>query len=434
MTELLVLLTFCTAVVACALSGISVIWALTFGFLLFTGYGLFRGHALRDLLAMAFKGVRTTSTIIIVMGLIGMLTGSWRASGTIAWLVSYAVDFVTPANALPAAFLLNALLSTLTGTSFGTVATMGVITMTLCDAMGINPMLSGGAILAGAFVGDRCSPVSTSAALVAAITKTNLYTNMRLMLKTGAIPFILAVAVYAAFGFFSDAEPADLAVREIFSRALTLSPWTLLPAVQLLTLVFCRVAIRDTMILSIAAAAAVSFFIQNQSAHDIFSTLIFGYAAPDADVARLLNGGGLLSMISVCVIVMISATYAGLFEGTGLLQSIERIIPAAAERITPFGTTVLTALAASAVACNQVLAVMLTNQLTQSIQPNAQHRAIELENTAIVIPPLIPWSIAGAVPIATIGAPTLCIAAAVYLWLLPLWGIFAQKHRAKHLL
>ena len=89
--------------------------------------------------------------------------------------------------------------------------------------------------------------------------------------------------------------------------------------------------------------------------------------------------------------------------------------------MTPFGAITITAVISAAVACNQVLAVMLTNQLCSDIRPDRQQMAIDLENTAIVIAPLIPWSIAGAVPIASVGAPTLCILAAFYLWFLPLW-------------
>ena len=145
MLEGIVLGLFAAAILSCALTGHTVIWALIAGFFLFSGYGLFRGHGLKALGAMASKGVRTIMGIVIVMALIGMLTGSWRASGTIARLVTDAASFITPEWGLLAAFLLNGLLSTLTGTAFGTVATMGVITATMLDAMGVSPLLSVGA-------------------------------------------------------------------------------------------------------------------------------------------------------------------------------------------------------------------------------------------------------------------------------------------------
>ena len=231
MLEGIVLGLFAAAILSCALTGHTVIWALIAGFFLFSGYGLFRGHGLKALGAMASKGVRTIMGIVIVMALIGMLTGSWRASGTIARLVTDAASFITPEWGLLAAFLLNGLLSTLTGTAFGTVATMGVITATMLDAMGVSPLLSGGAILAGVFMGDRCSPVSTSAALVAVVTKTNLYTNLKLMVKTSVVPLLAACAVYAAIGLLNPGRDAGIDVTGIFRSAFSLHWTTYLPAV-----------------------------------------------------------------------------------------------------------------------------------------------------------------------------------------------------------
>lgn len=381
MLEGIVLGLFAAAILSCALSGHTVIWALAAGFLLFSGYGLFRGHDLKSLARMASKGVKTIMGIVIVMALIGMLTGSWRASGTIARLVTDAAGFITPEWGLLAAFLLNGLLSTLTGTAFGTVATMGVITATMLDAMGVSPFLSGGAILAGVFMGDRCSPVSTSAALVAVVT--------------------LDAATY-------------------------------LPAVVLLALIFLKFSIRLTMVASTLSAVLLCAFVQDMSWRTIAETLIFGFAPSNADLAKMLAGGGLVSMLPVCAIILISSTYSGLLEGTGLIARLKGLLPGLARRLTPFGAVLTTAVVTCGIACNQALPVMLTNQLCDEVRPDRQKMAIDLENTVIVIAPLIPWSIAGAVPIASIGAPSACVLAAFYLWFLPLWQwILAFVERAR---
>ncbi len=155
MAEACALLLFAAAIVVCATTGVSVVFALCFGFFVFTGYGLFKGFTLRALFPMMMKGVKATAGIVIVMGLIGMLTGSWRASGTIARLVGDAAGFISPAWSLTTVFLINGAVSTLLGTSFGTAATLGVISMTMTNAMGVDPFLAGGAVLAGVFVGDR---------------------------------------------------------------------------------------------------------------------------------------------------------------------------------------------------------------------------------------------------------------------------------------
>ena len=140
----------------------------------------------------------------------------------------------------------------------------------------------------------------------------------------------------------------------------------------------------------------------------------------------MLSGGGLVSMLPVCAIILISSTFSGLIEGTGLISSIKDRIPKLSARITPFGTIVVTAFVTAAIACNQVLCVMLTNQLCGDIRKDRQKMAISLENSSIVIAPIIPWSIAGAVPIATVGAPVLCVLTAFYLWFLPLWQFLTE--------
>jgi NhaC family Na+:H+ antiporter len=112
---------------------------------------------------MTWSGISTVKNILIVFLLIGMISAVWRASGTIPMIIYTAGGFIRPAAFLVITFLLNCLLSILTGTSFGTSATMGVICMSIGTAMGMNPVYMGGAILGGAFFGDRCSPMSTSA-------------------------------------------------------------------------------------------------------------------------------------------------------------------------------------------------------------------------------------------------------------------------------
>ncbi len=431
MAEAAALLLFVAAVVTCAVTGTNVVFALLFGFFVFTSYGLIKGFSLRALTPLMMKGVKATAGVVIVMGLIGMLTGSWRASGTIARLVGDAASLISPEWSLVTVFLLNGAISTLLGTSFGTCATLGVISMTMTNAMGVSPVLSGGAILAGIYIGDRCSPVSTSAALVAIITHTSLYDNIRRMLVTGAVPLALSAAAYAILGFVFPGHRVDLNITAVFAKEFDLGLLTFLPAVVLIGLVLVRVPIKWVMTASILSAVLLCVFLQHQSWESVARTLILGYSAADPDVARMMNGGGLISMISVCLIVLISSTFSGLFDGTGLTDALKGCIPAMAQRLTPFGAVIATATVSAAIACNQALAVLLTEQFSRPLYPDDKERASHLENTAIVITPLIPWAIAGAVPVATIAAPGTCLLAAFYLWLLPLVNFFVEAMKAR---
>ena len=145
---------------------------------------------------MSWKGIKTAKNIFITFLLIGMLTALWRAAGTIPSIVSFCVGLMNPSVMIVMAFLLNCLVSVLTGTAFGTAATIGVICMTMAKAMGCKEILTGGAILSGVIFGDRSSPVSTSALLVSELTPTNNFDNIRLMVRTAFVPLILTCAFY----------------------------------------------------------------------------------------------------------------------------------------------------------------------------------------------------------------------------------------------
>ena len=141
----------------------------------------------------------------------------------------------------------------------------------------------------------------------------------------------------------------------------------------------------------------------------------------------MLNGGGVFSMLKVAAIVCLSSSYSGIFQKTGLLDRARQAIQQIAMKTTPFAAAVLTSIAASMIACNQTLAIMLTNQLCRQEQEEKEHFAIVLEDTAVVIAPLIPWSIAGNVPLTSSGSPALSVLTAFYLYLVPMWSLIIFK-------
>ena len=161
---------FCASLLTCILCGFSTLYAMLFGLVLFVAYGLRNGFSARELLAMSRKSLKPLFGVLRVFFFVSMLTAAWRASGTIAVIICYAVRLIRPQVFLLLTFLLNCAVSFLTGTSFGTAATMGVICMTMANSMGVSPALTGGAALSGVFFGDRCSPVSSSAHLFFSVT------------------------------------------------------------------------------------------------------------------------------------------------------------------------------------------------------------------------------------------------------------------------
>lgn len=296
---------------------------------------------------------------------------------------------------------------------------MGVVCMTVVRSMGISPALAGGAILSGVYFGDRCSPVSTSALLVSELTGTNIYENIRGMLRTALVPFLLSCALYALPCFARGGSGGAPDLWPLFGRVMRLHGSALLPAVLLLALSFLHVDVKKAMSASIAVALLLCLTVQRMPLSDIFAFSLWGYVSEDPEAAAMLNGGGVASMLRVAAIVCVSSSYTGIFQRTGLLDQIEAGMTAASRRITPFGAMLLTSAAVGVIACNQTLTILLTHQICGRTEDDPQALAIDLENTAVVIAPLVPWSIAGAVPLASVGAPLSSIPLAFFLYLLP---------------
>ena len=401
----------------------------------------------------AAGSVRSAGTVVVAFVLIGVLTSLWRASGTIAFIVAHSTAVIHAATVIPLSFLLCSAMSVLVGSSFASAATMGTICMSLGLSMQANPVMLGGAILAGVYVGDRCSPVSTSALLVKQLTHTNLFNTIARMLSTGAVPFVLSCVVYVAaavvewlcasggsgFGAARAAVSTNASsitdIGGLFSSAFDLHWLTLVPALLVIVLALLRVDVRLLMLASIAASVAVCVGVQHMEWAELLRLLIFGYHAQNPQVAALLDGGGILSMLTVMATVCISSAYAGIFAETRMLARLQQVIEMLGHRIGACGATMITATCAAALACNQTLTIMLTHQLCGGLygddESERSAQAIDLEDSAVVIAPLIPWSIAGAVPLATINAPTLSLAAATFLYLLPLSRMLASAVRRR---
>lgn len=433
MLEIIILSIFAAILLLSILSGYSILFALILGYLLFFTYGLVKNYTIIQLLEMSGKGISTVKNILFTFFLIGMITAVWRASGTIPFIIYYSSRLISPAAFILITFLLCSLISTLTGTSFGTVATVGVICMTIANVMGINAVFVGGAILSGIYFGDRCSPMSTSALLVSELTKTDIYRNIRNMIRTSIVPFAITCILYLFMGMAEKSIEGSTKIWNIFAENFYLHWVVVLPAVLIIVLSVLKINVKIAMTTSILAGSMICLFVQKTEVLTLLKLLVMGFHSSDKQLAALMDGGGIVSMLKVTAIVCFSSSYAGIFEGTGLLNGTKERIIKLSEKITPYGSSLLTSVITGMAACNQTLTIMLTYQLCKETVSDKEQMAIMLENTAVVIAPLIPWSIACAVPLATIAAPNQSIFAASYLYLLPVWNLFVNRKNKMNL-
>lgn len=427
MLEALIIGAFAAALLTSMILPCSILIPLMLGFALFFGYGVCKGHSFREMAGAALSGLRTMKTILVTFVLIGMLTAFWRVGGTIPFLVYHATRLCTPSVMLLMTFLLCCLVSFLTGTSFGTAATMGVICATMAASMGLPPAYTGGAVLAGAYFGDRGSPMSASTLLVAGITGTDVFRNVARMAKTALAPFLLSCALYLALGMRSSGgQGGGFDPGAVFAAHFDLSPWAALPVAVIVVLSLLRVNAVIALSASIAAAAGVSIFLQGMPLPEVLRAALMGCRPEDPQLAALLTGGGILSMAEVFLSVGISSCYAGMFRTTGFLDGAKGAVARASGRLGTFATVFATGLLTGMITCSQALTAILTHQLCGDLTENKEDMAVYLENTTIILPAVIPWSTASFGVLAMVGAPTASVAAACYLWLIPLWNLAVE--------
>lgn len=425
--EVLTIGIFCALLIICIITGKSILYALLAGLIIFSLYGKKQGYSWRQISRMALQGVWKVKNILLTFILIGMLTALWRQAGTIPAIICYTVRLIKPSTFLLMTFLLNCLISVLTGTALGTAATIGVVCATMASALGIPSWMTGGAILSGVYFGDRCSPVSTSALLVAELTETGIYTNIKNMIKSALAPFTITCILYltVSIQLHGKTEMPDLG--HAFGSEFRLSWIALLPAAVILLLSVVQAGVKIAMIASIVTAIPVCIGLQNMAFTELPELLLNGFHSTDVTVAAMLNGGGITSMLKVGAIVCISSSYSGIFQATGILNGFQKMVCLLADRTKPYFAVLVTSILTSVMACNQTLAIMLTGQLCSRTEPDKLRFANNLEDSAVIIAPLVPWSIACAVPLTAAGAPGYSVLFAVFLYLLPLCDLVLKK-------
>ena len=432
MGSIVAILLFSLSLIFCLLLKYSVIYALIVGYIIFVTYGLIKGHDLKVLIKKSFEGVLTVKNILLVFVLIGMITALWRASGTIAFIVYMGSKLISPSILILLTFLLCSILSFLIGTSLGTAATMGVICVSIGKAMGINPYYLGGAVLSGIYFGDRCSPMSTSALLIIELTKTNLYTNIKLMLKTSIIPFVTTCLFYLSLGLKSSTSPVSIDTTNIFKENYNLNIVVIVPAILIIILSLFKVNVKKTMLVSIVISFIIAMFFQKESVTSLINYCVYGFHHSNEKLNSMMKGGGILSMLNVGLIVAISSSYSGIFKETKMLILMKKYLKEFSKKTSNYFVIFLSSIISGAIACNQSLGIILTYELCEELK-DKQNMAIILENTIVLLVGLIPWNIAMAVPLKTIDIGLMSGLFAFYLYFLPLWnlllGIIKEKRK-----
>ena len=350
----------------------------------------------------AYEAIRVVVPTVCLLMAIGVMIGTWLQSGTIATIIVGGLRLINPTWLLPLTLLFCAVLSLVTGTSYGSVGSAGVAMMAIGNAMGINPGMVAGAVICGSMFGDKISPLSDTTNLAPAVAGAKLGDHVRSMLWTTLPPFLISLILFTVLGIrqtSGDYSAGDLNLYiEALNGEFQLGLVTLIPAVLIIVLLLLKVDAIVALGISAVAAGAVSVFWQGASLQSVIQVAYNGYSTgiENGILQTILNRGGMSSMLQYVAIICFAVGMGGMLEKLGVLENILEMI---VSHIRSDGTLILATLlvgyVVSLISCSQPMAHVLTGRLMaplfkdRKIAPEILSRC--LEDAGTLAGPMIPW-------------------------------------------
>lgn len=361
---------------------------------------------------------------ILILWSVGALIGAWMFSGVIPMIIYYGVEIINPKFLLVTAFLITAVFSTITGTSWGSAGTIGVAIMGIAGGLGVSLPATAGAVVAGSYFGDKLSPLSDTTNLAPLAAGSTLYEHIRHMLYTTIPATAVALVVYfvAGLGASGAGNPAETvaALQGTLDQMFQWNVFLLIPVVLIIAGSFLKWPTIPTMLGSALTAVLIGIVSQGFTLKNGFLALIKGFnvtmtgfegEVPKA-VLTLLNRGGAESMAGTTILVFCAMGFAGIMSVTGMLDVVlEAIMKKVKSTSGIIVSTIASCFTVAFVTGNSYLSILLPGQLFSSVYPkyNLQPKNLSrtLEDSGTVLVPLIPWSAAGAYMTATLGVSTM---------------------------
>jgi len=361
---------------------------------------------------------------ILILWSVGALIGSWMFSGVIPMIIYYGVEIINPKFLLVTAFLITAVFSTITGTSWGSVGTIGVAIMGIAGGLGVSLPATAGAVVAGSYFGDKLSPLSDTTNLAPLAAGSTLYDHIKHMLYTSIPATIVSLIVYFVAGLGSSGAGSTVeAVNLLQSNLAALFNWNILlliPVVLILIGSLVKWPTIPTMLGSALGAVVIGIFLQGFTLKNGFISLINGFNVTMTgyegemikDILTLLNRGGAVSMAGTTILVFCAMGFAGIMSVTGMLDVVlEAITKKVKTTAGIIISTIGSCFTVAFVTGNSYLSILLPGELFRSVYEKynlqAKNLSRTLEDSGTVLVPLVPWSAAGAYMTATLGVETL---------------------------
>lgn len=407
---------------------------LILGIFITTLFGLAHRFKWADIQAGIVGNVAVSVPVLGIMITVGMTISTWILCGTVPLLTKLGLIVLAPATFLPLTCIVCAIVSVATGTSWGTVGTLGLALLGVGEGMGIPMALTAGAIVSGAWFGDKMSPLSDTTNFAAAIVGADLYAHIRNMLPSTVPAMLIALVIYSILGgkyadhALGDADLATLI--SLIDTSFVLNILVLLPPVVILVTVLRKTPALPGIFLGVIAAGLIAIVVQGASPGEVMQTMMTGYVSDTGNdrLDTLLSKGGIMSMMWVVSLIMIAMAFGGVLEKTGCLDVIVKAILAKlsgrtslimASLLTTFGFN----LSSNAFVAYTVPGRMFAPAF-RGMRLSTTNLSRLLEDGATMTAPLIPWNSGAVFVSGTLGIPTILYAPFAFAnWIAPLFDL-----------
>jgi len=380
-------------------------------------------------------GITLALKACLILLAVGSLIGAWMLAGTAPAVIYYGLGILDPAWFYPAALVICALVALSIGSSWTTAGTIGLALIGIAQIMDLSLPVTAGAVISGAYFGDKMSPLSDTTNLAPAMVGTELFTHIRNMAWTTGPSVIIALFLFGIMGLNVEAGQAPAgdidAARRLLAESYSIGIPALVPLVLLLTLAMRKVPALPSIAIGALAGCVVALIWQpdvvrqfadpgsqmsywGASARAVLMSLADGFSIETGDAAldELLSRGGMSSMLNTIWLIMSAMCFGGVMEHTGLLQRIvDALMKGVRGTSSLITTTVLTCIGMNVIAADQYISIVLPGRMyrlefeRRGLAPQALSRT--LEDAGTMTSALVPWNTCGAFMAATLGVPTL---------------------------
>ncbi len=407
--------------------------------------GIARGHNWRNIKEQIVATIGSAMPAILILLLIGALAGTWLLSGVVPSLIYYGLDVLNPNIFLVAAMIISIVVSLVTGSSWSSIATIGVALLGIGHALGFSDALVAGAIISGAYFGDKISPLSDTTNLAPAMAGTDLFTHIRYMMFTTIPSISIALIIYAVIGFTTDFNTLGGSVNEVqqaINTKFNVTPWLFLVPVILFTIIIAKVPPLPALAAGILLGGIFAVIFQSElikelavgdsgqtsnleygffsmqyaaDAYKVVMKSVYGTMSIPTDnesVSNLLNTSGMAGMLKTIWLILSAMVFGGVMQSIGMLKRITgAIISLVKSDVSLIASTTFSCLFFNATASDQYIAIVVPGKMyseafkKRGLKPEVLSRTLEDSGTVTSV--LIPWNTCGATQSTVLGVPVI---------------------------